>query len=356
VRRVALVAVMAMLVAAGGRAAGRSMPDGAASNPGRPLWRLDLRPLGYPPQEGSGTTAPFERDKIAFGGNDEVVILGDTNAFPKPSRVEAFAIATATGKVTSRATWTVALRPRLFATAAGRYAALTIDGTVLHAAGLDSEVARSTMTVVMASPDGRALLAEPSGAPPGRAVMKLIEADTLRPIGVDFQGRDIESAFHGGVARVTRSKGAGAATVSVDDATRSVPVRETGCGEAHPSFLTGEVLAILGCGRMEVVGRDGRLLFETTIGPNTSLAAVARDGSRFAIIEADWVWRKVPRLRGERLRIFDLAAGGELSVLELSELRGSDFPASSGAALSPDGSRLAVNARGRMSLYRLARR
>ena len=327
--------------------------ESAAPKLGRPIWRLDLRPQGYPLPEWGGTTAPSERDKIAFGSNDEIVVLGDTHSFPKPSRVEAYVIATATGKVTARAAWTVALRPHLFATSAGQYAVLTTDGTVLHAGGLGREVARSPGTLSMASPDGLSLLVEAPESAPGRAIKRLFDADTLRPNGAVFINRDIESIARTGAAWVGHPGGSSAATVLVEDGMRSVTPRDTACAEVHPGFLGEQVMMILGCGRMEVVRLDGPALLEATVGAATALAAVARDGGRFAIIEADWIWRDVPRLRGETLRIFDLGTNAELWVVALTALRGSDFPASSGAALSPDGSLLAVNTLGRVSLYRL---
>ena len=355
-RAVALVLMVATLAAVGMAAPAASTPTALKSAPpklGRPIWRLDLRPQGYPLPEWGGTSAPSERDKIAFGSNHELVVLGDTHSFPRPSRVEAYVIATATGRVTGRAVWMVTLRPHLFATATGQYATATTDGTVLHAAGLGPEVARAPGTLSMASPDGRSLLVEAPGSEPGRAIKRLLDADTLRPAGAEFLNRDIASITRTGAAYVGHRGGSSAATVFVEDATRTVAPRDTTCAEAHPGFLSEQLMAILGCGRMEVVRLDGRALFEAPIGGNTALAAVARDGSRFAILEADWTWREIPRLRGETLRIFDLRTNTELCVVHLPALRGSDFPASSGTALSPDGSLLAVNALGRVSLYRL---
>jgi len=335
---VAAAAAVAMAVlAAAGMAAS---PVAGPPNLGRPIWRLDLRPQGYPLPEWGGTTAPSERDKIAFGGNDEIVVLGDTHSFPKPSRVEAYVIATATGKVTARAAWTVALRPHLFATAAGQYAMLTTDGTVLRAGGLGREVARSPGTLAMASPDGLSLLVETPESTPGRAIKGLLNADTLHQNGAVFINRDIESASRTGAACVGHQDGSSTATILVEDGMRSLAPRDIAYAEVHPGLLGEEVMAILGCGRMEVVRVGGPVLLETPVGANTALATVARDGSRFAIIEADWIWRDVPRLRGETLRIFDLGIKAELCVVPLTTLRGSDFPASSGAALSPDGSLL----------------
>ena len=101
--QVAAAAAMAVAMAALVAAAMAASPVATPPALGRPIWRLDLRPQGYPLPEWGGTTAPSERDKIAFGSNDEIVVLGDTHSFPKPSRVEAYVIATATAKVTARA-------------------------------------------------------------------------------------------------------------------------------------------------------------------------------------------------------------------------------------------------------------
>ena len=143
------------------------------------------------------------------------------------------------------------------------------------------------------------------------------------------------------------------ARVVVEDATRSVEPLGAACGEVRPGFLGAETMAILGCGRAEIARLDGRRLFVVPIGENATLAAVARDGSRFAILEPDWVWREFPRLRGETIRVYDVGAGTGSCTVRVAALRGSDFPASSGAALSPDGSLLVVNSMGRVALYRL---
>ena len=230
------------------------------------------------------TPAAFEAQRqIAFGSSTELVVAKDSGPFAKPNEVHGFVLDAKTGKILHEAHWTSGSWPFLFATSGGKYAVVTEAGMTLYSQGLQSAVATGARTADKVSPDGRYLSASESS--PGHGVTVFMDAETLKPNGTQFQdiyvwsigdNRVAYSAFRG-------EKG----VVLVKDAGKQLPEYETDCRDVRPNFISSELLAVLGCERLEVVSLTSGKTFTSTLkGPDAFFAAVSRDGNRFVVIQA----------------------------------------------------------------------
>jgi hypothetical protein len=319
----------------------------------RPLWRTDLAKQGYPSPGWAGTDPSTEREKIAFGSNDELVVLGSTNDPPNPSRVEAYVLNVRTGNVVRREEWMAVSRPNIFATAGGGYAVLTVDGTTLYAAGLKQVMAKVGEGVTMASPDGRSLLVDAAESKPGHAVERLLGADSLRPTGTEFVNLGADSISSQGAATVEDDADTDDEVIVIEDPSGEQDAYSTKCQEVRPRFLSDETLAVVGCGRIEVVRPGAGRICHAAVSREADVAAVARDGGRFAIVEVSWGLGHWGHLQPGTIRVLDVEGCTESFRIEIPAPRGSENDVAAGAALSPDGSLLAINTLGDVSVFRL---
>ena len=139
------------------------------------IWVRDLRSLGFYGDEDRPNGSFTVMRQIAFGTDDELVVIGDQDAPPKaPNPVKAFVLSTATGDVVRQVDWISHGAPYVFSTAGGRYVANTLDGIRLYAPGLSEVLATHDGYAKDASPDGRGV--SMWGGVPGRAVTSFLEA------------------------------------------------------------------------------------------------------------------------------------------------------------------------------------
>jgi hypothetical protein len=316
-----------------------------------PVWKIDLRNDRHN-WDDLHTPAFFQATRqIAFGSNAELVVAKDSGPFAKPNEVNGFVLDAKNGKISHEAHWTSGSWPFLFATSSGQYAVVTEAGMTLYSEGLQNAIASGIHTADKVSPDGLYLSA--SESIPGHGVTTFIDAKTLKPNGTQFQdvyvwsiaaNRVASSAFRG-------EKG----VVLVGGLIKQIPEYETDCKYVRPSFITSELLAVLGCERLDVVSLTAGKAFTSTLkGADAFFAAVSRDGSRFAVIQVDSSPGDPPSLSLERVIVFDVTRQKPVFATVISDLKGSTTGASSGLALSPDGASLAINTAGVVRLFALA--
>jgi hypothetical protein len=314
------------------------------------VWRTDLRNSSHN-WDDLHTPAFFQATRqIAFGSSAELVVVKDSGPFAKPNEVHGFVLDAKNGKVLREADWSSGYWPFLFATSNGKYAVVTDAGMALYSEGLQSAVATGAHTADKVSPDGRYLSA--SESIPGHGVTIFIDAETLKPSGTQFQDVYVWSIADNRVAysAFRREKG----VVLVKDIVKQMPEYETDCKGVRPNFITSDLLAVIGCERLDVVSLTSGKTFTSTLkGADALFAAVSRDGSRFAVIQVFARPGDPPSLSLERVTVFDVARQKAVFATDISDLKGSTTGASSGVALSPDGASLAINSAGIVRLFAL---
>jgi hypothetical protein len=140
----------------------------------------------------------------------------------------------------------------------------------------------------------------------------------------------------------------------VTDVRKQLAEYETDCKDVRPNFISSDLLAVLGCQRVDVVSLARGKVFSSTVeGDEIFFATASRDGSRFAIIQIFVKAGDPPRLSKERVTVFDVVQRQPVFVTDISDLRGSNLGESSGVALSPNGSSLAINSAGVVRLFAL---
>jgi hypothetical protein len=314
------------------------------------VWKIDLRNSSHN-WDDLHTPAFFQATRqIAFGSSAELVVAKDSGPFAKPNEVHGFVLDAKNGKILREAHWTSGSWPFLFATFNGKYAVVTEAGMTVYSQGLQSAIATGAHTADKVSPDGRYLSA--SESIPGHGVTIFIDAETLKPNGTQFQdiyvwsiadNRVAYSAFRG-------EKG----VVLVKDIIKQVPEYETDCKDVRPNFITTDLLAVLGCERLDVVSLTSGKTFTSTLkGADAFFAASSRDGSRFAVIQAFVRPGDPPSLSMERVTVFDVTRQKAIFAMDIYDLKGAMSGASSGVALSPDGNSLAINSAGVVRLFAL---
>lgn len=319
----------------------------------RPAWASDLRKMGFIVNDFAPPEVVEATRQIAFGTADELVVVSSRASFAKPDVVRAFLLEAKSGAVVSTEKWTAKGLPYVFATADGRYAAVTETGLVAYSAGLKEVLATAGQSARMASPDGRSLAAWKSV--PGHGVTSFIDAKSLRPTGVEYLDTNVLSISQNQIAYTAYASGSPNPAVHVRGPTGSASVYRTECSEVQPNFISENVLAVLGCDQVDVITSEGERLFSHATEGDSTFAGASRDGSRFAIVEAFYGSGHDPKLRAERFIVFDVRTRKPVFTTDIVELRGRER-GRSGAALSPDGSALAVNSLGIVRLFHIGLR
>lgn len=314
------------------------------------LWTTDLRGANHD-WNTSHTPAFFQATRqIAFGSDAELVVANDSGPFMKPNAVRGFVIDAKNGSVLREVHWTSDSWPFLFATSSGKYAGVTQGGMAVYSQGLQSILATGSHVADKASPDGRFLSA--TETIPGHGATILIDADTLKPNGTEFRDTYVWSIADNRIAYSALRNSRG--IVLVTSVPKQLAEYETNCNDARPNFITSGLLAVVGCKQIDVVSLTSGKVFSSVVeGDQSFFAAASRDGSRFAVMQTFESAGAPPRLSKERVTVFDVLRKRPVFVTDVSDLRGSTTGESSGVALSPDGSTLAVNSGGVVRLFAL---
>jgi len=316
----------------------------------RPVWTTDLKQRGYSIAEPPESEA---RLQIAFGSMSELVVINDQGPFAKPNPVKAFVLDTASGAVVGEANWVTSGWPFVFATATGSYVAVTDKGMVLHSPGLKQIIASTPESARHASPDGRIVAAWSAELKPGHGLTLFLDTENLKPAGVEVLDTHVISVSRNHAAYIAWRAGNKNPTVFYLPEDDELHPYDAHCAHVRPWFISQDLVALFGCGELEVINStESTRVFGGHMKDGGGLAAVARDGSRFATIEASYSRSHSPILKVERFTVFDVRLKGIVFNTEIKELRGRER-GNSGAALSPDGSLLAINSLGVVNLYAL---
>jgi len=317
---------------------------------GKSVWAIDLRKL-----DGSeawlGASAYEVQRQIAFVSSDEIVVMRTSRSFPSPSQARAYSLEASSGRVMGQADWTAGTSGWLFATAEGRCVVNTVDGAIAYSSGLKEVLATSPHSIRWASPDGLVLAAWYVQKEPRHGVTEFLDPRTLEPIGVKFLDQSVESIAGDRIAY--RASNENGHLVVVRGPQGQVGAFHTAC-DARPDFVNADVLVASGCDRFDVAQADGKLLFFGPSSENEWFAAAARDGRRFVLSRGSHSMSHWSSLRAESFTVFDLERKTAIARLKVPAAHGVLHADShAGAALSPDGARLAILSGGVVRLYRL---
>jgi hypothetical protein len=316
----------------------------------RAVWTVDLR-NSADNWDDLHTPALFQASRqIAFGSNTELVVAKDSGPFAKPNEVHGFVLDAKKGRILREARWTSGSWPFLFATFNGKYAVVTEAGMALYSQGLQGATATGNLVADKISPDGRYLSASKTIS--GHDLTIFIDAETLKPNGTEFRDIYVWSIADNRVASSAYHNENG--VVLVKDASVPVPEYQTDCKGVRPNFITSDLLALLGCQRLDVVSLTRGKIFTSPVeGADAYFAAVSHDGNRFAVIQEFVTSGDPPSLSRERITVFDVTQRKCVFMTNISDLKGFSAGGSSGIALSPDGSSLGVNSAGVVRLFAL---
>jgi hypothetical protein len=220
----------------------------------------------------------------------------------------------------------------------------------LYSQGLERIVTTGAHTADKSSPDGRYLAA--SESIPGHGVTIFIDAETLKPTDTEFRDTPAWSIAQNRVAYYGYTNGK--PVVVLKDRNKQIPEYKTDCGDVRPNFVTADLLAILGCEKLDVVSvSEGSIFTAPLKGETGFFAASSREGGRFAVIQHFQRPGDPPTICSERVTVFDVIRRKPIFVTDISDLKGLTAGQSSGVALSPDGSSLAINSAGVVRLFTL---
>ena len=296
--------------------------------------------------------------QIAFGDNSEVVIINDGNICGKSNPVQAFVIDTFKGALSRQTSWSSNCWPYIFSTAKGNYAAVTSEGMSLYSPGLKTVLAKAQDAAAeLSSPDGRIIAAWKQV--PSHGVTYFLNADDLRPIQREFLDKNVLSVSANRIGYVVTKLNSTNQVWILDDGESKPTEIATQCGLTHARFLSTDRLAILGCNHIQVFAITGAMLFQDEgygfIG-DSDIAAISRDGNRFAMIQSFHTEGDIERICAERITVFDVQTQKPVFVVDRKELAGFDAHAhSSGVSLSPDGAQLVIDSEGLVSGFQLSK-
>jgi len=350
-----------------------------------PIWRLDLRSVGFtgfePKQETWGlhlrpNPLCFSDSKVliaTFITREEVTTLArrKRTAEPLPLRLHGIFMDADAGKVEATKEWPIT-RPRggIIAAGDGKFAVVAPALIALHSPSLElvkdlklSSVQQSDLWDFHSSPSGKSIVAEYHTP---EAYFQWIDTNSLtpRPVSIDtvlFSISDNEVAVRhnpyvkpqGFLEEVLIRTG--------DDPWRTicyVPAGRVGnCG--RPQFLSNDVLALLMPHRFSLLPRTGGDEFSKVSFPDDEWLDrpfyPSSDGKRFAVT----VWKHEGGSAFfdvsshsvlKRIVVYDIPKRQEVYAFDAKSL---NVKSASGVALSPDGSRLALLTEGVVQVYQL---
>lgn len=341
--RTSIIAVLlaAFVLFEPGECASKSKP--------RPRWVTNLRTQGYGDDKFAPPGAYASIRQIVFGSNGELVVVDDANtSWAAPGHVFGFVLDTRSGKTVNKITWRAKGHAYIYSTEFGHYGVNTATGLALYSAGLATIEVTVPYSAKLASPDGISFAAW-KRIPGPHGVTYFLDPHTLKPTGVEYLDKSINTICQDRIAYTGSRKGTH--FVRVLGPSGTVFTYRTQCSEIRPHFISKNVLAVLGCDRVEVIDTSDGLLFSQDTEEDLAMfSGASRDGNRFVIVEDVYGRGHDPKLRFERFTVIDLAARTSVLIVETKKLRGRRS-GGSGGALSPDGTMLAVHSLGIVQLF-----
>ena len=299
----------------------------------RPLWTRDLREYGSQGARIDTVLAMEASRRIVFGSANELLVVSPREEPVDPFEVQGFVLDAKKGSLLAKRSWTSRDTYAVFGTPRGRYVVNTAGGIQLLDSELKEILTTETGPAEMASP-GRRMIAVRSLAAGHRGVI-FLDAETLRPAGLEFTGVPVHSIASDRVAFAGSLDDPHKTSLIVRDSRGDKRVFESTCREIAARFISDTMIALVGCSRLEVVSLDGKRLFSAK-SDGGDVASVACDGSRFVIVEQDG-----PVERAETIKVFDVRKKQVVARLDASDSTVEDAGLA-GVGLAPDGSLLGV--------------
>ncbi|MGH9869816.1 MAG: hypothetical protein ACREAA_16850 [Candidatus Polarisedimenticolia bacterium] len=327
-----------------------SQSTSSAAHKGKPSWKTNLKRFGVTGEPPGGIYEAVRQ--MAFGDNDEIVVLFPANQGVGPGEVIGVALDRSSGQITHRASWQSLGWQYVFGTREGQYAVVTTEGTALYSRGLKSILARNGGSVKLAAPDGASLAVWRREQVDGvnRGITAFLDTKDLRPLGIEYVNKHVDSISRTLIANTgIRNKDL---FLELWSPSENLLTQRLACN-GYPQFVSNEALVMVGSDCVEVMSTTGERLFQASDLDNPSFAAASRDGRRFAIVEALYAKGIDPGLKAEKFTVFGVHERSAVFSTMIKELREEKW-GRSGAALSPDGSALAVNSLGVVQLFVLS--
>ena len=321
-----------------------------------PVWTLDLISQGYQPPVTNGHSKSGRQ--VAFGSDDEVVVLNDSSSCSKHNQAIAFVLDADSGRLRQKREFVSNCWPYVFGTAANGYAVMTNGGMALYSARFEKQIAiQPDVAAEHVSPDGKSIGAWKQI--PGHGKTYFVSSRTLKPTGREFLDRNVIAVSETSIANVVTRLGSANQIVLIDDGVHEPRELSTECGQVQVTFLSTDTLAILGCKRLRVISlKAGEFISiaHSGISGKDWLSATSRNGERFATLQTGITpGNDGPDLIDfERISVFDVRKKQPVFTVEVKRLHGLDVPShSSGLALSPSGKSLVVNSEGAVQMFNL---
>ncbi len=328
----------------------------AAQSSPKPIWSTDLGLLGY--QQPMSNGQPKSGRQVAFGSNDELVVMNDSGMCSKENPAIVFALDARSGKLRHKQQVVTNCWPYVFGTAADNYAVMTSSGMAVYSSGFEKQLTVDPdVAAERISPDGTTIGAWKQI--PGHGKTYLVSSSSLQPFGREFLDKNVISVSDTGIANVVTRLGSTNQVVLIDNGSSPPSELNTECGMVQGRFLNADMLIVLGCKTLRVfsVGAGTAMSLQHDATPGKDwLAATSRNGERFATIQTTITpgYDSPDRIAAERISVFDVKAHAKVFTAEIKELHGLDMPShSSGIALSPNGKLLVVNSEGHVQMFAL---
>jgi hypothetical protein len=129
---------------------------------------------------------------------------------------------------------------------------------------------------------------------------------------------------------------------------------ESGCKDVRPSFVSTNLVAVLGCNRFDVITVAGDIVFGgELVGKTGYVASASQTASRFAVVQPFFRPGDPPTLCTERISVFDVNQRKTVFMTDVSDFTGATAGQASGLALSPSGLYLAIKSASIVRMFAL---
>ena len=168
---------------------------------------------------------------------------------------------------------------------------------------------------------------------------KVIGKGEVSPVAPSRQKTTVALGTHGGPSSVE---------ITHQDGSKSS--FQTPCAYVHNSFVSRDVLVVIGCGALSVIGTDGRLIFSDAFpDADPKFGGASKNGERFIVSVAVWHAGDPTYLTDEWLVVYDIDQHGPVFAVKSDPLP----YLQSQSALSADGKRLLTGSGGHLKLLNL---
>lgn len=346
------------------------------------LWEFDLHAFGYQgPQTRADDFLPLH-ERIAFLNDATLAVAFTTREEVEglarrsnpPLHLHVLLLDAGSGRLTREHEWGVSSTDEagILATNSGNLVIRTGDQVTLYSPDFEelrerelpaceSPGEKGWWTVLMA-PSGRTLFLNHLCY--GSEKIDVIDANTFKLLySWPSIGPGPESVSDSAISalRSQKSKPDGVYLGKFDGSWGPIYEREGAGCIGHPSFISNSMLAFFGpapCSRLVVITTQGSKLMEERFPKNEHISPVipSRDGRRFAV----WVDTEkggiafldiFPHVIRSRLMVYDVQRRAALAAFHVELPKAQKYTFQRGAALSPDGSLLAVLSDGTVTLY-----